>query len=68
MQTINSNSFKKLLPNSDQMKEDDDPAQLPCFGQSMASNESMVAPDALDEEVEALLGRPNKIGGDKNVI
>ena len=50
------------------MKEDDDPAQLPCFGQSMASNESIVAPDALDEEVEALLGRPNKIGGDKNVL
>lgn len=34
----------------------------------MASNESIVAPDALDEEVEALLGRPNKIGGDKNVL
>lgn len=38
LQTVNSTSFQKLLPNASQMKEDDDPDQLPCFGQSIASD------------------------------
>jgi len=30
----------------------------------LASNESVVKPDELDAEVEALIGKPNKVGGE----
>lgn len=32
LQTVNSNSFQKILPNASQMREDEDPDALPCFG------------------------------------
>lgn len=38
------------------MKEDEAPDKLPCFGQAQSAG---VEPDALDAEVEALLGKPS---------
>lgn len=53
-------SFQKLLPTHSQMREDEDPEALPCFGQTDDDlHENLVAtkpePDSLDHEVNQLL-------------
>lgn len=58
MQSIGGLSFTRILPDAQQMREDEDPDKLPCFGQAQPNAEP-VEPDALDQEVESLLGKPS---------
>ena len=39
------------------MKEDDNPNELPRFGQPLNSDDSDIQPDVLDLEVAAMLGK-----------
>ena len=61
---IEAQSFQKLLPTHSQMREDEDPEALPCFGQTENDiNENLLnarpEPDELDKEVNQLLsGNP----------
>ena len=58
-------SFEKMLPNSSQMKEDDDPDKLPCFGDPLNESEIKADKDDLELEVERLIkgSAPAKSGG-----
>ena len=55
------NSFQKLLPTHSQIREDEDPDELPRFGvtdENIADNIVMLdpEPDEIDKSVERLLG------------
>jgi len=55
------NSFQKLLPSHSQIREDEDPDELPRFGateENIADNIVMLEPepDEIDKNVERLLG------------
>ena len=55
------NSFQKLLPTHSQIREDEDPDELPRFGvtvENIADNFVMLdpEPDEIDKSVERLLG------------
>ena len=54
------NSFQKLLPSHSQIREDEDPDELPRFGateENIADNIVMLEPepDDIDKDVEKLL-------------
>jgi len=56
-----ANSFQKLLPTHSQMREDEDPDNLPRFGEQteeLHEGLNMAKPelDEIDQEVDKLLG------------
>lgn len=44
-----------MLPNHSQIKEDEHPEQLPCFGQPLDDSDVHPDKDPLEEQTEALL-------------